>query len=649
MVKRAKLVSSAQTDLPGQFDREAISISVKDALSIDALKKALVTLGYESMNLSPVEQPGQFSVRGGVVDIWLERYRNPVRIDLFGERVESMYLFDPRDHSPIRNIDHIDIFRYLFTSSKKIKWPKEVLGKFERLLLSDIAAGDLVVHIDHGIGRFLRIEERNLEGKARHYLIVEYAKGEKLFVPVEQIDRLSKYIGVTGKIPALSFLGTEAWERTKRSVSHDLIKVARELLKLYAEREAKRRPPYSQDSDWQREVESAFPYQLTPSQEKSWLEIRSDLESDRPIDRLLVGDVGFGKTELALRAAFKAVQSGYQVVLLVPTTILAEQHYFVFNERLGRYPVSLAKLSRLQTEVEQKKIVSGLNNGEIDLVIGTHRLLSDDVNPKKLGLLIIDEEHRFGVLHKEKLKKLRSAVDVLSLSATPIPRTLYLSITKLRDVSLIADPIPGRLPVSNVITGYDSSLVANAIKNEIKRGGQVYYLSNRVRTISAETERLRKLVPGAKINFAHGVMGERALDRTMQQFLTKEIDVLVCTTIIGSGIDIPSANTIIIRDAHRLGLADLYQLRGRVGRAENQGYCFFFYPKGYQPKGAVRERLEAIAEAEELGSGFSLAERDLEIRGAGNILGVEQHGNVSLVGFELYIQLLSRAVEKLSL
>lgn len=619
----------------------------KDSLRPDDLKKTLLSLAYESMNLSPVQSPGQFSVRGGLVDVWLERYSSPVRLDFFGNRVESIYLFDPVHHQPIRNLDHIDIFRYLFTSKTKIAWPKEVLTKFERLLLSDIKPGDLVVHIDHGIGRFLRVESRNLEGRSRYYLLVEYAKGEKLYVPVQQIDRLSRYIGVKGYRPKLNYLGTAAWERTKTQVSESLIEVARELLRLYALRESRSRPAYPGQSGWDLELAASFPYELTPSQERALSEIRGDLAGARPMDRLLVGDVGFGKTEVALRVAFQVVQAGYQVAVLVPTTILAEQHFLTFKDRLASFPVTVEVLSRFQSASEQARVIKRLESGEADIVIGTHRLLSADVHLRRLGFLVIDEEHRFGVMHKEKLKKMRVDLDILSLSATPIPRTLHLALTKLRDISLVSDPPQGRLAIQNYIGPFDSDLVVKAIRSEVGKGGQAYYLHNRVQSIAGETDRLRKLLPDLKIQYAHGQMDDLSLEKTMTGFLKGDFDVLVCTSIIGSGLDIPQANTILIKDSYKLGLADLYQLRGRVGRGSRAGFAYFLYPKGYVPKGGARSRLEAIAEATELGAGFNLAEKDLEIRGAGNLLGTAQHGNVSLVGFELYLQLLNRTVQSL--
>lgn len=627
--------------------RDTFSLSLKNRVRLDDLRKNLVALAYENMNISPVHAPGQFSIRGGVVDIWLERYKDPVRLDFFGDRVESIYLFDPVLHEKLRNLDEVVVSRYSFSGNVKLRWPKEAQDKLEKLMLSDIKPGDLVVHIDHGIGRFLRVDEKNLEGTSRYYLIIEYAKGEKLYVPVGQIDRLGKYIGVQGHRPKLSFLGTNTWEKTKKKISRDLVEVARELLQLYAERHARRRSAYLGESEWSVQVARDFKFELTPSQEKAWEEIRADLEGNSPMDRLLVGDVGFGKTELALRATFKVVQSGHQVAMLAPTSILAEQHYELFKTRLEKFAMRVGRLSRFAEKEEQEQVLTELAKGNIDVVVGTHRVLGKDVRFEKLGLVVVDEEHRFGVMHKERLKQLKSDVDVLTLSATPIPRTLHLALTKLRDLSVVSDPPPGRQAVQNFIGPYSSEIVKNAIGAEIGRGGQVFYLSNRVQTIDAEAKKMRDLVPNAQVAVAHGQMSDEVLGATMRDFIEKKSDVLVCTTIIGSGLDIPNVNTILIKDVQRLGLADLYQLRGRVGRSKKQAHAYFFYPKGYKLGGQSRDRLEALSESEELGSGLNLAERDLEIRGAGNLLGTEQHGSVSLVGFELYLKLLEQAVERL--
>jgi transcription-repair coupling factor (superfamily II helicase) len=645
---RRSVLKTLESETPNPtVNRDAFSLSLKIKVELQDLRKNLVALAYENMNISPVSAPGQFSIRGGLVDIWLERYKDPVRIDFFGDRVEAIYLFDPLVHERLRNLDEIVVTRYSFSSTAKVRWPKEAQEKLEKLMLSDIKPGDLVVHVDHGIGRFLRISEKNLEGLARYYLIIEYAKGEKLYVPVGHIDRLAKYIGVHGHRPKLSFLGTNAWEKTKKKISRDLMDVARELLKLYAERHGRKRQPYLPETPWSTQLAQNFKFELTSSQQRAWEDIRSDLESTSPMDRLLVGDVGFGKTELALRAAFKVVQSGYQVVFLAPTSILAEQHYELFRSRLRNFAVNVTRLSRFTERKEAEAVFRDLANGSADIVVGTHRVLGKDVRFFRLGIAIVDEEHRFGVIHKEKLKQLKSDVDVLTLSATPIPRTLHLALTKLRDLSVVSDPPSGRMAVRNFIGPYNSEVVKRAIGEEVKRFGQAFYLSNRVQTIQAEAKRVRELVPNARVAVAHGQMGDEALGATMRDFIEKKIDVLVCSTIIGSGLDIPNVNTIIIKDSQRLGLADLYQLRGRVGRGKIQAQAYFFYPKGYKLGGQSRDRLEALSEAEELGSGLNLAERDLEIRGAGNLLGIEQHGNVSLVGFELYLKLLGQAVKRL--
>jgi transcription-repair coupling factor (superfamily II helicase) len=620
---------------------------LKDKVTLIDLRKNLVVLAYENMNISPVVSTGQFSIRGGVVDIWLERYKDPIRLDFFGDRIEAMYLFDPVLHTQLRSLSEVVIARYSFASAAKMRWPKEAQDKLEKLMFSDIKPGDLVVHIDHGVGRFLRLDERNLEGTARYYLIIEYAKGEKLYVPVGQVDRLGKYIGVSGYRPKLSFLGTGAWEKTKKKISRDLVDVARELLKLYAQRKGRTRLPYLLDSKWSEDLARDFQFELTQSQNQAWQEIKKDLEEKSPMDRLLVGDVGFGKTELALRASFKVVQSGFQVAILAPTSILAEQHYELFRSRFEKFAMRVGRLSRFAEKDESEKVLLGLESGNLDVVVGTHRILGRGVKFERLGMVVIDEEHRFGVMHKERLKQLKSEVDILTLSATPIPRTLHLALTKLRDLSVVSDPPPGRVAVRNFVGPYNSEAVKRSVLEEMKRGGQVFYLSNRVQTIWAEAKRVRELIPEARVTVAHGQMGARILGITMRNFLEKKSDVLVSTTIIGSGLDIPSVNTILIKDVHRLGLADLYQLRGRVGRSNVQAYAYFFYPKGYKLSGQSRDRLEAISESEELGSGLSLAERDLEIRGAGNLLGTEQHGSVSLVGFDLYLKLLERTVEKL--
>jgi transcription-repair coupling factor (superfamily II helicase) len=507
--------------------------------------------------------------------------------------------------------------------------------------------GDLVVHQDHGIGRFLEMRTVSDGGGEHEYMTVEYADGDKLYVPVAHLDRVDRYIGGADAHPHLSKLGTGEWERTKRRVKERTEEVARELLALYSRREASQGHPFPPDGAWQRELEVAFPYQETPDQELVLDEIKRDMEVSRPMDRVVCGDVGFGKTELALRAAFKAAADGRQVAMLVPTTVLAQQHYLTFIERLRPFPMTARQLSRFCTEEEIDETLRGLRTGGVDIVIGTHRLLQRDVAFRNLGLVIIDEEQRFGVLQKERFKQLRVAVDVLSLSATPIPRTLHMSLAGIRDLSVIQTPPEERQPVKTFVTAQDDSLIREVITRELARGGQVFYVHNRVQTIEREAERVRALVPGVDVEVGHGQMPERRLADVMRRFIDGGVDVLVCTTIIESGLDIPNANTMLINDAHRLGLAQLYQLRGRVGRAGQRAYAYLLYPPERSLTERADKRLEVIGELQDLGAGFRLALRDLEIRGAGNLLGEEQHGEIAAVGLELYNHLLRDAVTRL--
>jgi transcription-repair coupling factor (superfamily II helicase) len=630
--------------------KEGISLRTGDSVSIEDLSNKLSHLGYTNVTPGNVAKVGEFTKRGGVVDIWLERYKLPVRLDLIGEEIESIYLFNTLTQDKSKILKQAYIVAYGITPLFPPKWTKKrsfpvESDKYERLFLSEIQPGDLVVHIDYGIGRFVEIG--GSEPTDQQFLVVAYAGGDKLFVPVEQIERLTKYVGVGGRKPTLSKLGTAGWERTKQKVQEDVAEYAAELLQLYARRQIASRPSLSLDSSWQRQMEESFEFKETHDQLAAVRKIKQDLESAQPMDRLLVGDVGFGKTEVAIRAAFKVVQEGKQVAVLVPTTILADQHYFLFRDRLKQFPVESALLSRFKSELEQKKTVEELKGGKTDIVIGTHRLLSKDVSFKNLGLIIIDEEHRFGVRHKEWLKSLRPSIDVLSMSATPIPRSLQMSIAKLRDMSILQQAPVGRKPIETLIDEHDKEKVKEAIEKEIDRGGQVYYVFNDVEKIATKAHEVATLAPNGKVVYAHGQMKGRELEKVMEQFYSKKADILVCTTIIGSGIDMPNVNTIIIEGAHRFGLADLYQLRGRIGRSERQAYAYLFYPKKYVPEGQALERLSSISQATGLGSGFKIARQDLEIRGAGNLLGTAQHGNVALVGFELYVQLLAQAVEKI--
>lgn len=514
-------------------------------------------------------------------------------------------------------------------------------------LYADLQAGDYVVHVDHGIGRFAGLIQRQLDGHEREYLTVEYDRGDILYVPVHQADRLTRYVGADGGKPSLDNLGGQAWAETKTRVREAVQKVAEDLLDLYARRQVVEGFAFSLDSAWQKELEDSFPYVETDDQKRAITDIKRDMERARPMDRLLCGDVGYGKTEVALRAAFKAVMSGKQAAVLVPTTVLAQQHYETFSQRLAAFPVKVEMLSRFRTPREQTEILYRLAVGEIDIIIGTHRLISSDVVFKDLGLVIIDEEQRFGVTHKEHLKKLRTEVDVLTLTATPIPRTLYMALTGVRDISNLNTPPEERLPIITHVGPYSPRLVRQAILRELERGGQIFFVHNRVQTIDAMKAHLEKLVPEARIDTGHGQMPENQLSAVMHRFTNGEIDILLSTTIIESGLDIPNANTLIVDRADTFGLAQLYQLRGRVGRGAMRAYAYFFRHNKLSPTMDGQQRLEVIAENTQLGAGYSIAMRDLEIRGAGELLGTRQHGFIQSVGFHLYTRMLADSVRRL--
>ena len=510
----------------------------------------------------------------------------------------------------------------------------------------ELREGDYVVHVNHGIGRYRGLQTMEVGGVRRDYLVVQYAGEDRLYVPTDQVHLLQRYIGSDDSPPKLNKLGGVEWARVKKRVRESVREMAESLLRLYAERQAQPGHAFSPDTPWQREFEESFPYEETPDQLRATEEVKADMERPRPMDRLLVGDVGYGKTEVAMRAAFKAVSDGRQVAVLVPTTILAQQHHRTFTERMARYPIRIEMLSRFQTPAEQARVLEGLRNGTVDIVIGTHRLLSKDVQFKNLGLVVVDEEQRFGVAQKERLKELRRTVDVLTMTATPIPRTLHMALSGLRDMSVIETPPEGRYPVRTYVVEYQDDLIRDAIVRELGRGGQVYFVYNRVQSIDRMAAHLRQLVPEARIAVAHGQMDEEHLERVMLEFLNREHDVLVCTTIIEAGMDIGNVNTLIVYDADRFGLAQLYQLRGRVGRSNRVAYAYFTYRREKVLTEDAERRLQAIKEFTELGSGFKIALRDLEIRGAGNLLGPEQHGHIAAVGFQLYCRLLEEAVNE---
>lgn len=535
----------------------------------------------------------------------------------------------------------------LFNKKPKRTIRPQKLSNAERIKsYSELKVGDYVVHVNHGIGKYLGIETLEINGVHKDYLHIRYQGNDKLYVPVDQIHLVQKYVASEGKEPKLYKLGGSEWKKVKKKVQSSVEDIADDLIKLYAEREATKGYAFSPDGDLQREFEMAFPYKETPDQLRSIQEIKKDMERERPMDRLLCGDVGYGKTEVAIRAAFKAITDGKQVAFLVPTTILAQQHYETLRERFQDYPVKIGMLSRFRTRKQQLETIEGLKNGTIDIVVGTHRMLSKDVVFRDLGLLIIDEEQRFGVTHKEKIKRLKTNVDVLTLTATPIPRTLHMSLIGVRDLSVIETPPENRFPVQTYVLEYDDRLVREAIERELARNGQVYFLYNRVEDIEQTAEELSQLVPDARIGVAHGKMSENELESVMLAFLQGEYDVLVSTTIIETGVDIPNVNTLIVYDADRLGLSQLYQLRGRVGRSNRVAYAYFTYRKDKILTEVAEKRLQAIKEFTELGSGFKIAMRDLSIRGAGNILGAQQHGFIDSVGFDLYSQMLKEAIEE---
>jgi transcription-repair coupling factor (superfamily II helicase) len=532
----------------------------------------------------------------------------------------------------------------LFQRRKAAERPGRERGRGVLRSFSDLRTGDIVVHEDHGIARFAGFDTKTVANITRDYLYLEYAGSDRVFVPVDQLAKISRYVGGGGAHPPLSKLGGTRWETIKSRARRAAQELAGELLNLYAERKRREGHAFPFDSDWQREFEDAFPYTETPDQRDAIDFVKADMEAPRPMDRLICGDVGYGKTEVALRAAFKAVQDGKQVMMLVPTTILAQQHYGTFSERLKDYPVTIEQVSRFRPAAEQKQAIARFAKGEVDILVGTHRLLSRDVRAKDLGLLIVDEEQRFGVKQKELLRQLKLRVDVIAMSATPIPRTLQMSMAGVRDISVIETPPEGRRPVKTFVGEYDEELVRRALIREKERHGQAFFLHNRVETIEETAVRLRGLCPGMRFLVAHGQMDDGLLEQRMLEFLRGDADVLVCTSIIESGIDIPQANTLIVERADVFGLSQLYQIRGRVGRSRERAYAYLLYPSAAALTPEAAQRLSALSDYTELGAGFKIAMRDLELRGAGNLLGDEQSGHVAALGFELYMQMLDEAV-----
>jgi len=529
--------------------------------------------------------------------------------------------------------------------NKRQKTSKEFLGNALNSY-EDLKVGDYVVHVSHGIGKYLGVETVDTAGIVKDYMKLEYRDGGVLYIPITNLDSIKRYVCEDGFKPKLNKLGTKEWENTKLKVNKHVSDVAKELVLLYALRSKAKGFAFSKDTPWQKEFEADFEYELTEDQARAISEMKQDMEKERPMDRLLCGDVGYGKTEVAIRGVFKAVMDSKQVAYLVPTTVLSLQQYNVFKERMEKFGVKVEMLSRFKTKKEQEQIIKKLEFGEIDVIVGTHRILSKDVKFKDLGLLIIDEEHRFGVEDKEKIKKYKNNIDVLSMTATPIPRTLHMSMIGIRDVSIISEPPLERLPVHTYVSEYNPQMLSEAIEKELSRDGQVFYISNRVENIESVVAKVKMLAPDARVDFAHGKMTPNQIEDTMLDYMNHETDILVCTTILESGIDIPNANTIIIENADKLGLAQLYQIRGRVGRSNRLAYAYVTYNRGSVLTEEASKRLNAIKDYSEFGSGFKIALRDLEIRGAGNILGAEQHGHMMMVGYDMYAALLNKAVEK---
>ncbi len=620
-------------------------LKIGTAITIEELERLLLDLRYHKKD--PVSLPGEFCVRGGVVDIFPVTYRLPVRLEFQGDTLSQIRDFSLAEGKNFTVFEEIFLIPVSEHFQKKIRRLEERLETFEPITGGkDLERGDYVVHLEYGIGRFLGTKVLQMQGEKTRCLAIEYADKEILYLSMK--EPLERYIGGSGTAPKLTKLNTKEWERLKQRTRTALHKVAKDLLEIQAKRNVQTGFSFPKDSKWQEQFEKEFPFEETPGQKRAISEVKKDMESDSPMDRLLCGDVGYGKTEVAMRAAFKAVMGGKQVAFLVPTTILAEQHYILLKDRIKTFPATVELLSRFQSPREQKTVVQSLKQGATDIVIGTHRLLSKDIEFKDLGLVIIDEEQRFGVRHKEKLKQLRTQVDVLTLTATPIPRTLHMALLGVRDMSVIDTPPENRLPVETYVMEYHDSIVKQAIEKELSRGGQVYFVHNRVQSIEKLYERLKKIFPRVRFGVMHGQMNVEMLESVMKDFLKEKIDCLISTNIIESGIDIPNVNTLIVDRADCFGLADLYQLRGRVGRFKErrQAFAYFLVPHNWVMTLDAQKRLHAIEKFTQLGSGFKIAMEDLEIRGAGNLLGHEQSGFIHAVGFDLYCRMLRKAVEE---
>jgi transcription-repair coupling factor (superfamily II helicase) len=620
------------------------SLKLYPSLGIESDTLLAILVGFGYKNQQAVVEEGDFSHRGGIVDIFPAGFEYPVRIELDNNSVSSIHSFELKRGHNVWQHQIVIILPYRHRPAKSdFDFNEEIpLNNFVEL-----GKGDYVVHNRYGIGRFLGEDNVKVRERVKKHLVVEYGGGDRLYVPYQDAHLIQKYVGFEIRPPKLYRLGSKEWLRVKERARKGAYKLAGELLQTQALRYGLSGFGFSADSTWQKAFEDTFPFKETPDQLKATEDTKKDMESPCPMDRLICGDVGYGKTEVAMRAAFKAVTDNKQVAILVPTTILAEQHYYNFSHRLKDFPVNVQMLSRFKTHHEQKEIIEGITKGTVDILIGTHRLLSDDIKFKDLGLVIIDEEQRFGVKAKERLKHLRLLVDVLTLTATPIPRTLYMSMMGARDLSVINTPPENRLAVASHVAEYDEDLIRQAITRELNRKGQVYFVHNRVEDIDKVALKVQRLVQQGRFGLAHGQMPAHQLEEVMVKFLEGQIDVLVCTTIVESGIDVPNANTLIVNNADNFGLSDLHQLRGRVGRFTQKAYAYFLIPKGKHLPNEAQRRIKAIEQYSELGAGFKIAYEDLQIRGAGNLLGEEQHGYISAVGFDLYCRLLKESVGKI--
>ncbi len=619
---------------------KSLKYFLAQTISLDAMVHDLTTFGYTRTKTAL--QAGEFAVRGGIVDIFPVNFDAPIRMDLNDDKIQRVYTYNLTTG---KNIWEHKAVILLPVRAKGLKFAFTADMPLNNFV--DIKKGDYVVHNVHGIGRFLGIKDLEIDTKQLEHFVIEYEGGDKLFVPKHDLHLVQKYISFSKRHPRLFKLGSREWDRVKRQIEKRLQHLAAELLHVQAVRQSLTGFSFPPDTPWQKEFEDKFPFKETPDQSKASMEVKADMEARLPMDRLLCGDVGYGKTEVAMRAAFKAVMGGRQVAILVPTTVLAEQHYYNFTKRMQDFPVRIGMISRFRTKSEQSAIIKETSEGKIDILIGTHRLLSKDIFFKDLGLIIIDEEQRFGVTAKERLKHMKLLADVLTLTATPIPRTLYMAMAGCRDMSVIATPPQNRIPVATHMIHFDEDLIAEAIERELKRGGQVFFLHNHVEDITPIAQVIQRLVPRIRLAVGHGQMPARELEAVMVKFLKGQIDCLVCTTIIESGIDIPNANTLIVNRADRFGLADLHQLRGRVGRMDVKAYAYFMIPEKGSLSDVARQRLQALEKFTDLGAGFNIAFEDLQIRGAGNLLGEQQHGYISSIGFDLYCRMLKESIEKI--